>query len=603
MRKKRPSIGPAFSDSVSTGRVKVRRDSKGLFTDEIRLLLPLLCLVLVGGFFLVRIFYLQVLRSDYYRRLSDENRLRTTIIPAPRGIIFDRNGTAFVSNSSAFSLLNTQEDKKVMFIPQEEALQRIAKGEEVLSTIQREYLTKDAAAHVLGYVGQISEDELSQSQFQDYPATDFVGKMGLEKYYEESLHGRNGRELYEVDAMGNKVRFLGKDVPIAGKNLHTTLDFELQKAVAESMKEASKGAVIVSDPKDGGILALYSKPSFDPNLFTHPNTYQPAGDYAKVEDILLDGEMQPLLNRSIAGTYPPGSTYKLVSGIAALETGAMKRDTIIEDTGVLKIGAFSFGNWYWIQYGKTDGNVDIVKAIERSNDIYFYKAAEATGINRLSTWSRQFGLGKKTSVDLGGEASGTVPDEAWKKRIIGEPWYLGDNYNMGIGQGYLLATPLQVNMYTIPFANGGTLYQPHLVKGKEKKLLDDFVDKENLEAIREGMKRSCAPEGGVAFPFFNFRVKNEKLPLDGRDFTEEMATPSAGASRSEMMTRVSIGCKTGTSESGGDKKPHAWITVMAPFYDPEIVVTVLVETAGEGSAVAGPIAEKIVRSYFENKGN
>jgi penicillin-binding protein 2 len=600
MRKKRISIGPAFSESVSKGRVRVRRDTRGLFSDEIRLLLPLLCMFLVGGFFLVRIFHLQVLRSDYYRRLSDENRLRTTIIPAPRGIIFDRNGTPFVSNSSAYSIQETSDEKTVVFIPQEEALEKIANGEEVTSNIQREYLEKDSAAHVLGYIGQISQDELSLPQFQRYPATDFVGKMGLEKYYEELLHGRNGRELYEVDAMGNNVRFLGKDVPIAGQNLHTTLDFELQKSVAESMKEASKGAVVVSDPKNGGIMALYSKPSFDPNLFTHPSTYEPSGEYEKVEEILLDGTMQPLLNRAIAGTYPPGSTYKLVSGIAALETGAMKRDTIIKDTGVLRVGTFSFGNWYWIQHGKTDGDVDIVKAIERSNDIYFYKAAEATGISKLSAWSRQFGLGKMTSVDLGGEASGTVPDEAWKKKIIGEPWYLGDNYNMGIGQGYLLATPLQVNMFTIPFANGGTLYQPHLVKGKEKKLLSEFIDKDNLDSIREGMKRSCAPEGGVAYPFFNFKVKNEKLQLDGRDFVEEIASSSAGT---EMMTRVSIGCKTGTSESGGDKKPHAWITVMAPYYDPEIVVTVLVETAGEGSAVAGPIAEKIVRSYFEGKKN
>lgn len=596
MRKKRRlSIGPAFSDSVSTGRVRSRRDSNGMFVNEIRIVLPLLCMALVGGFFFVRLFYLQVLRSDYYRRLSDENRLRTTIIPAPRGIIFDRNGEPFVSNTSAFSIPDPNDEKKVLLISAEEGLERIAKGETIANSIQREYLEKDAAAHVLGYVGQISQDELSLPQFQGYPATDFVGKMGLEKQYESVLHGKNGRELYEVDAMGNKVRFLGKDVPVAGKNLHTTLDFELQKVVSESMQEASKGAVVVSDPQTGGILALFSKPSFDPNLFTHPKTYVPSGAYASVEQILLDGQMQPLLNRAIAGTYPPGSTYKLVSGIAALETGAMKRDTIIEDTGVLKIGAFSFGNWYWIQHGKTDGDVDIVKAIERSNDIYFYKAAEATGITKLSEWSRRFGLGKKTAIDLGGEAAGVVPDEAWKRSVIGESWYVGDNYNMGIGQGYLLATPLQVNMFTIPFANGGTLYQPHLVKGKEKKLLSDFVDKENLESIREGMKRSCAPGGGVAFPFFNFKVKNEKLPLDGRDFIEEMATGSG------VMTKVSIGCKTGTSESGGEKKPHAWITVMAPYYKPEIVVTVLVETTGEGSSVAGPIAEKIVRAYFENK--
>ncbi|HRN96076.1 MAG TPA: penicillin-binding transpeptidase domain-containing protein [Candidatus Levybacteria bacterium] len=595
MRTRKTKIGPAFSESVSTGNLRIRRDSKGIFTPEVLALIPLICLVLVAGFFVVRLFYLQVLRSDYYRRLSDENRMRTTIIPAPRGIIFDRNGEALVSNSPAFSLRDESDsDKKVTFIPRDEALTRIANGEEIVSDIQREYLFKGAFAHVLGYIGQISQDELAQSNFQDYARTDFVGKMGLEQY-ENILHGRNGRELYEVDAKGEKVRFLGKDVPISGRNIHTTLDAKLQEAVAEAMKEASKGAVIVSDPRDGGVMALYSKPSFDPNLFTHPSTYTATGDYQKVEDILLDGNMQPLLNRAIGGAYPPGSTYKLVSGIAALETGAMKRDSIVKDTGILRVGAFSFGNWYWLQYGRTDGDVDIVKAVERSNDIYFYKAAEATGIKRLSEWSRKFGLGTKTTIDLGGEVSGTVPDEAWKKKVIGESWYLGDNYNMGIGQGYLLATPLQVNMFTLPFANGGTLYQPHLIKGQKKELQSNFVKKENLDAIREGMRRSCAPGGGVAFPFFDFKVHNEKLQLDGRDFVEVNATGSG------MMTQVAIGCKTGTSESGGERKPHAWITVMAPFYNPEIVVTVLVETAGEGSSVAGPIAEKIVRSYFEGK--
>lgn len=593
MRRRQTKIGPAFSESVSTGKMRIRRNTPGIFTSEVLTFVPLICLILVAGFFLVRTFYLQVLRSDYYRRLSDENRLRTTIIPAPRGIIFDRNGTPLVSNSPAFKILNAE--KKVEFLEKDEALTRISKGEEIVSDIQREYLYKDASAHVLGYIGQISEDELAMQNFQGYALTDFVGKMGLEEQYESLLHGRNGRELYEVDAMGERVRFLGKDVPIAGRNLHTTLDAELQKAVAESIKEASKGAVVVSDPRNGGLLALYSKPSFDPNLFTHPSSYTAAGEYENVESILLDGDKQPLLNRAISGVYPPGSTYKLVSGIAALETGAMKRDTIIKDTGILRVGAFSFGNWYWLQYGRTDGDVDIVKAIERSNDIYFYKAAEATGIDKLAEWSRKFGLGQKLSIDLAGEVDGTVPDEEWKKEVIGEGWYLGDNYNMGIGQGYMLATPLQVNMFTIPFANGGTLYQPHLVKGQEREIRSNFVKDENLEAIREGMRRSCSPGGGVAFPFFDFKVKNEKLKLDGRNFVEVHATGSG------MMTQVAIGCKTGTSESGGDRKPHAWITVIAPYYNPEIVVTVLVETAGEGSAVAGPIAEKIVRAYFEGK--
>ncbi len=591
MRKVR--IGPAFSDSVSTGKIKRRRDTQGILTPEILSVLPLICLVLVLGFFLVRLFYLQVLRSDYYRGLSDENRLRTTIIPAPRGVIFDRNGNPLVHNTPAFKILDKHD--KVHFLEEHEALDRISKGEEIVSDIQREYVYADAFAHVLGYIGQISQEELMMHEFQGYALTDFVGKMGLEQQYEQVLHGRNGRELYEVDARGEKIRFLGKDAPIAGKNIYTTLDIELQKAVQESMQDASKGAVIVSDPHTGGILALYSKPAFDPNLFTHNKEYTPVGDYKTVEDVLLDGSNQPLLDRAIGGVYPPGSTYKLVSATAALETGAMNIDTTIKDTGILRVGEFSFGNWYYLQYGKTDGDVDVVKAIERSNDIYFYIAAEETGIEKLSEWSRKFGLGQKQSIDLGGEQAGTVPDKGWKQEVIGEPWYLGDNYNMGIGQGYLLATPLQVNMFTLPFANGGTLYQPHLIQGQEKAIRRNFIKDENIEAVREGMRRSCHPNGGVAFPFFDFKVDNEKLPLDGEDFTEVLATGSG------LMTKVTVGCKTGTSESGGGRLPHAWITVIAPYYDPEVVVTVLVETAGEGSAVAGPIAENILRAYFEGK--
>ncbi len=598
MRKK-VRIGPAFSDSISTGKVQRRKESKSILSPEVLSLLPLICLVLVSGFFLVRLFYLQVIRSDYYRALSDENRLRTLIIPAPRGILFDRNGEPLVNNTPAFKVLDNEQ--KVQFLGQEDALERIAKGEEIISDIQRKYIHGDVFAHALGYIGQISEDEIAQHKFQGYALTDFVGKFGLEAQYESVLHGKNGRELYEVDAVGEKVRFLGKDAPVAGKNIHTTLDIELQKAVHEAMKEASKGAVVVSDPRDGGILAIYSKPSFDPNLFTHNKEYEPVGDYKSVEEILTDGENQPLLNRAIGGVYPPGSTYKLVSAIAALETGAMKRDTIVEDTGILRVGAFSFGNWYYLQHGRKDGDVDVVKAIERSNDIYFYKAAEATGIKSLADWSKKFGLGQKLSIDLSGEQAGTVPDEAWKQKVIGEPWYLGDNYNTGIGQGYLLATPLQVNMFTVPFANGGTLYQPHLVKDQKKEIRSDFMKQDHIDAIREGMRRSCHPDGGVAFPFFDFKVTNEMLSIDGRNFTEVAATSLSGASQSAQMTKVTVGCKTGTSESGGGRLPHAWITVIAPYYDPEVVVTVLVETAGEGSAVAAPIAKEILEAYFEGK--
>ncbi len=587
-------IGPAFSDFISAGKRPRRRGGKGVLSPQIVSLIPLICLVLVSGFFFVRLFFLQVVQGEYYARLSDENRTRTTIISAPRGIMYDRKNRPLVSNAPAFKILDSE--KKVRFLNQEDALEKIARGEDVVSDIQREYLYKDAFAHVLGYIGQISEDEMMQAEFKDYALTDFVGKFGLESQYENILHGKNGRELYEVDAAGNKVRFLGKDQPIPGRNLYTTLDIEIQMAVHEAMKDVEKGAVIVSDPKTGGILALYSKPTFDPNLFTHNSTYEAEGAYKKVEDVVMDGKNQPLLDRAISGIYPPASTYKLVSATAALESGAMKRDTLVKDTGILRVGDFSFGNWFYLQYGGTDGDVDVVKAIARSNDIYFYKAAEETGIDRLADWSRKFGLGQRLGIDLAGEKAGTVPDKEWKKKNLNESWYLGDNYNMGIGQGYLQVTPLQVNMFTVPFANGGVLYKPHLLKKNDTSVLrKDFLAKETINAVREGMKQSCEPETGVAFPLYDLKVKNDNLPIDGRDFLE-------AASGSARMTQIKVGCKTGTAEVGIEgEKPHAWITVIAPFHNPELVVTVLSERSGEGSQIAAPIAKKILEKYFEGK--
>lgn len=384
----------------------------------------------------------------------------------------------------------------------------------------------------------------------------------------------------------------------------TTLDLDIGLSVASAAKSVEKGAIVVSDPRSGAILALYSRPSFDPNVFTlwlnnetsASYDFIPDGEYETVESILSDNEKQPLLNRAIGGLYPPGSTFKLVTAVAALEKQAIESDTRIADTGILRVGEFSFGNWYFLQYGKTDGELNVVGAMKRSNDIFFYKAAELTGVENISSFAHQFGLGDKFGIDLDGEEKGTVPSPSWKEDIIGEPWYLGDTYNYGIGQGYLLTTPLQINTMAAVFANRGTLFAPHLIKGKSHILKKNFIKKENIDLVAEGMRQSC-DTGGVAWPFFGFKVKNEKLKVDGRDYVRE-------ASDSANTVRVSVACKTGTAEIGDkDTKPHAWITVFAPFYKPEISVTVLVENGGEGSSVAGPIAKEILQDYFEKKTN
>jgi len=509
---------------------------------------------------------------------------------APRGVILDRLGRPLAQNSASFKVGKGEEA-----LTRDEALKLIQQGRNVKITAGRDYLYKGAFAHVLGYVGPISEDEVIMPEFSGYAISDIVGKIGLEREYEAQLHGRNGKKLFEVDAQGKFVRELGSESPVPGQNLKTTLDRDIQLAVAVSFKDVERGAVVVSDPRSGAILAMFSKPTFDPNLFILGDTYEAEGDYKTRESILSDTEGLPLLDRAIGGAYPPGSTFKLVTATAALEKGAITPNTQIEDTGILKVGAFSFGNWYFLQYGRTEGSLDIVGAIKRSNDIFFYKAAEGAGVNIISDWANRFGLGKKLGIDLSGEVSGTVPTTEWKEKTIGEQWYLGDTYNYGIGQGYLLTTPLQVNMFTTVFANGGTLYQPHLLQSQKAKVKrQNFINKKNIDLVRQGMMESCET-GGVAWPFFNFKVKNPNLTADDRDYIRD-------ASDSADMVRVKVACKTGTAEIGGkDDKPHAWISVFAPFHEPEIVVTVLVENGGEGSSIAGPVARDILKDYFEKK--
>lgn len=590
-------VGIAFGDFVTEERVSRRRGGGNNFMPNFVQIAPLFVAVIAFSFLSLRLFYLQVIKSEYFKSLSDQNRTRTKIIPAPRGIIVDKNGKPLVANSSAFGVLENAASgkaQKIKRITNDEALLLISEGKKVENDIERDYLYKDAFAHVLGYTGQISQDEILQPEFKDYVISDYVGKIGLEKEYESILHGKNGKELFEVDARGKSVRSLGREAPIDGKNLNSTLDLDVELAAHNAMKDFNKGAVVVSDPRDGSILALYSKPSFDPNIFTHPDSYIPAGEYRYRENILTDTDNQPLLDRSIGGTYPPGSTFKLITAVAALEKGVIRADTQIEDTGSLQVGTFSFGNWYFLQYGRKEGNLDIVGAIKRSNDIFFYKAAEGAGVESIASVAKTFGLGERFGIDLPGESRGSVPTPNWKKEVLAENWYLGDTYNFGIGQGYLLTTPLQVNMWTTVFANGGTLFKPHLLARSPQVVKKDFVKGEYLDLVREGMRQSC-DTGGVAWPLFGFKVQNDNLKADGKDYFED-------ASGSAKMIRVNLACKTGTSQIGGkEDKPHSWITVFAPFYHPEIAVTVLVENGGEGSSIAGPVARDILKAYFEHK--
>lgn len=551
---------------------------------------PLL-IALVGIILFGRLFFLQILGGQYYRDLSDTNRIRTQILHAPRGIIFDRNGNPLVYNVPGY---REEVNGKTVLLSQQEALTKIAAGDKKLEVDSlRSYPLGQVAAHIVGYIGQISANELKLPQYVTYQPGDLIGKMGIEDEFEALLKGTDGKKLIEVDATGKTIKTLGQTDPIPGQNIALTIDENVQKDTYAAMDTVQKGAAIVSTPQ-GQILSLVSKPSFDPNLFTMGQGYKVplASSYTNVAQILLDGNGQPLLNRAISGVYPPGSTFKIVTAAAALETHKIDANYTIEDTGVLKVGNFSFANWYYTDNGKTDGTVDVTKALQRSNDIFFYKVANLLGVDALSAQAAKFGLGSPLGIQLPGEASGLLPTKEWKLKNIGEPWYLGDDYHYGIGQGYLLVTPLQVNAWTQVVANGGTLYQPQLLLHSASVVKDsNLLTPENEDLIRKGMIEACAP-GGVGWPLFNFIIKNPKIQIDGKNILAVPAHPD--------MRQIVVACKTGTAQQGdAAADPHAWMTAFAPAYNPQVVVTVLSEGSGEGSNVAGPIIKQILTKWFE----
>lgn len=582
-------VGPLFFDYLHTEKIPHRHYTSD---DRIRIrywLLPVL-LFLFFGLLMCRLIFLQIIQGSYYNQLSDSNRIRSIPIHAPRGVIFDRNGTPLVINAPGYREIV---DGKTKFLSADAAISLLATGKQLEIDSLRKYPCAAACTHVVGYVGQISPNDLKNPFYAGYQQSDVVGKMGIEQFYEPLLKGIDGAKLIEVDATGKQIRVLGQTDPVPGHDITLTIDEKLQEIVAQAMSGVAKGAAIVSKP-DGEILALYSAPSFDPNLFTMGKDYvaSPGATYQSVSQILLDGNKQPLLDRAISGTYPPGSTFKLVVAAAALQNNIIDKNFSIDDPGILKVGNFSFANWFFTDYGRTDGTVDVVKAIQRSNDIFFYKIGQMVGVDRLSGFAKEFGLGSPLGIDLQGEASGLLPTKEWKLKAIGEQWYLGDDYHYGIGQGYLLTTPLQVNMWTQVIANAGSLYLPHILKSMQEMVkADHLLTPENTDLIREGMIEAC-DTGGVAWPIFNFAVDNPSLAVDGKNITEI-------ASGSATAKHVVVACKTGTAQHGSDTTlPDAWITAFAPAYNPQIIVTVLSEDSGEGSNVAGPILKQILEKYF-----
>lgn len=514
--------------------------------------------------FLSRLVDLQIIRGAYFRELADQNRIRRIPILAPRGLILDKDGKVLVGNKDV--------KRFIRFTPEEGFKKEnydssLAEESEIILEKERFYFLGSDFGHASGYISETTKEEVGKvhpncPEKGPRKLSQFVGRTGLEEYFDCELLGLDGEEIIEVDSMGRKIRTLGRKMPTSGKDIKTNIDSFLQSVVSKNM-EGKKGAVLVTDAK-GKVLAIFSSPSYDPNVFVE-------GDLSKIRNYFQNKDLY-LFNRAIGGVFHPGSVYKPLVGLAALSEGAIDTDFKFNDEGVITInntfGTFSYSNWYFTQYGGKEGTISLARALARSTDTYFYKIGEFLGVDKLKEWSTKFDLDKKTGIELPGEAVGLVPSAEWKLRTKGERWFLGNTYHYAIGQGDLAVTPAEVQKMTVAIVNGGYLCDLKIVEEGECKNLN--LSPEYLSIVHEGMRQACE-KGGTAFPFFDFRSK--------------------------------VLCKTGTAETHKENITHAWFVVAYPEKDSRIIITVLIEEGGEGSKAAAPVARKILDEYLDTIGD
>jgi penicillin-binding protein 2 len=571
-------------------------------------IMPSLSVVLFS-LLVLRVFDLQIVKASTLKRVAENNRFFHKKILADRGILFDRFGKPLVYNKPVFYQLSSPNrlysDRTL--IDKSTALELMATASSSVFTDQyRQYVYPEALSQVTGYVGPVTKEDRDRNP--DLDLNQVIGKVGLEAIFQDELKGYDGEIVYETNAKGEIIRVASEVSARPGAHIQTSLDGELSAFVYELIK-GKKGAVVVGNPDTGELLSLVSSPTFDANHFTQPamNETEEAQKRAELASYFRDPN-KLFFNRALAGGYPPGSVFKPVTALAALEDGAVDASTTVEDQGVLKVGEFEYGNWFYRQYGRTEGSISLARAIARSNDIYFYKAAEWLGPDKLAAMARMVGFGKRTGVELPAEAAGIVPDPAWKEKAVGEKWYLGDTYHVGIGQGDLLVTPVQVFQSITIFANQGKLCAPRLIKGAKGNCQDISVTQEHLDVIEDGLVQVCT-QGGTAFPFFQWNANETE-----RDHK--------------------VFCKTGTAEFGaadakGHRKTHGWFFAFTKLdtkssevrvvekgelkkesveeqYPQEILVVVLVESDEqkifkEGSADAAPIALEILEWIKENR--
>ncbi len=610
-----------------------------LYIFRLRLIAGMLFVLICFGVLVARYLTLQIVRHDNYAARADENRISLVPIAPNRGIVTDRNGVVIARNYSAYTLEITpskvagldatidaladvipieardrrrfrkllEETKTFEGIPirtrlsEEEVARFVAQryrfpGVEVQARLFRQYPLADSAAHVIGYIGRVSEKDLDRLEEREekegvdlltnYQGTDYIGKEGLEKRYEQQLHGTTGAEEVEVTASGRAVRTLSRTPALSGDNLVLSIDVKLQQLVEEAFGER-RGALVAIEPATGDILAFVSRPSFDPNLFVE-------GIDAENWKNLNESIDKPLINRPLSGTYPPGSTFKPYLALAALENGKRTPQQTIFDPGYYNFGNHRFRD----DKEGGHGTVDMYKSIVASCDTYYYMLAADMPIDMIANFMRPFGFGQITGVDLDGERRGVLPSTEWKRTAFRKPemkrWFPGDTISIGIGQGYNSYTPLQLAHAVATLANDGIVMKPHLVK--------------EIENARTGERTATVPAE-------SFRIKLQQKNLDFvRNAMVGVNTSGTGATAFRGAQYTSGG-KTGTAQLFGIKqnekykdahvqerlKDHAWFIAFAPADHPRIALAVLVENGGFGAAAAAPIARRAIDYYLLGK--
>lgn len=573
-------------------------------------------LIALAGFALVTVglLHLQVAEYEHYRRLADENRVRLEVLRAPRGAIFDRNGELLADNAPSFNIvfrpMPAESAQRVRAAIEESWLKRVAglvesdtadvrelirfanrsgrtamlrrnapfavlaaveenRGElpglEVMMEPMRRYPNGTLGAHMLGYAGEINESELTERKERGYRSGDLIGRTGVERTYEEALRGQDGAEFVVVNAMGRRVATLTEQpprAPVAGHDLILTIDMKVQRALEAAMADVARGAAVAIDPRDGGILGIVSRPGFDPNEFSHGLSPQRWRE-------LSEGGANPLLNRAIQGTYPPGSTFKMVTMLAALRAGIVRPETRLAPcTGSYHFGGRTFGCWKRSGHG----SLDFIEAIQHSCDVYFYQVGPRLGLPRLEAAARAFGLGDRTGVDLPGESKGLVPNEAWYEKRYGRGGMRkGALLNLAIGQGELLTTPLQLALMAAEVSTSGRPVRPHVVmkvRGAEERpdrpvQAGAAADPAAWQAVQDGLERVVGEGTGTAARVPNIRV--------------------AG--------------KTGTAQNPHGKD-HALFVCYAPVEAATIAIAVVIENIGHGGSEAAPRAGRALRTIF-----